>query len=111
MLARQDFRRRHERRLAARLDHGRGSEQGDEGLARADVAVEEPQHPVRLRQVGDDVLDGALLRRRERVGEGGDDSSRKQAFGGAAAAGALAQMRAQQRERQLAGEQFVIGKP
>jgi hypothetical protein len=73
VLARQDFGWRHERRLAAGLDHGRGSEQGDEGLARADVAVEEPQHAVRLRQVGDNVLDRPLLRGRERIGEGTDD--------------------------------------
>ena len=73
VLARQDFGRRHERRLAAGLDHGRGGEQGDEGLARADVAVEKPQHAVRLRQIGDNVLDRALLRRRERIGEGADD--------------------------------------
>ena len=111
MLARQDFGRRHERRLAAGLDHGRGGEQRDDGLARADVAVQKPQHAVRLRQVGDDVLDRALLRRRERIGQGSDDPRAQTAFGGAAAAGALAQMRAQERERELAGEQFVIGKP
>ena len=73
MLARQDFGWRHERRLAAGLDHRCGGEQGHEGLARADVAMEEPQHAVRLRQVGDDVFDRALLRRRERIGEGTDD--------------------------------------
>ena len=37
--------------------------------------------------------------------------ARKQALGGAAAAGAAAHMRAQQRERELARQQFVIGEP
>ena len=41
----------------------RGGEQRHHGLAGADVAVQQPQHAVRLRQIGDDVGDGALLRR------------------------------------------------
>ena len=51
----------------------RGGEQRDQRLARADVAMQKPQHAVGLRQVGDDVGDGALLRRRQRIGQGGDD--------------------------------------
>ena len=42
MLARQNFRRRHQRRLPAGLDHGRGRQQRDHGFSRADVAVQEP---------------------------------------------------------------------
>ena len=74
MLARQNFRRRHEGRLAAGLDHGRGGEQSDERLAGTDIAVQQPQHAVGLRQIGDDVGDRALLRRRERIGERSDDA-------------------------------------
>ena len=76
MLARQDFGRRHQRRLPAGFDHGRGGEQRHHGLAGADVALQQPQHAVRLRQVGDDVVDRALLRRRQRIGQRRDDASR-----------------------------------
>ena len=96
MLARQNLGRRHERGLASGFDHGRGGQQRDDGLAGADVAMQQPQHAVRLRQIGDDVGDRALLRRRQRIGQGGDDARAQAALGGAAAAGAGAQMAAQQ---------------
>ena len=111
MLARQDFGRRHQRGLAAGLDHGRGGEQRHHGLAGADVALQQPDHAVRLRQIGDDVVDGAALRRRQRIGQGGDHLGAQQALAGAAAARQLALVRANQRQRELAGEQFVIGEP
>ena len=111
MLAGENFRRRHERRLAAGFDHGRGGEQSHQRLAGADIAVQQPQHAVRLRQVGDDVGYRAVLRGRQRIGQGGDDLGPQQPFGGAAAAGAFAHMAAQQRQRKLAGEQLVIGEP
>ena len=111
MLPRQNFGRRHERRLPAGLDHGRGGKERDHGLAGADVAMKQPQHAVRLREIGDDVVDRALLRRRERIGQRGDDPGAQQPLGGAAAAGARAHMAAQQCERELAGEQFVVGEP
>ena len=111
MLPRQDFRRRHQRRLPAGLDHGGGREQRDHGFSRADVAVQQPQHAMRLRQIGDDIADRALLRRRQRVGERRDDAFAQAAFGGAAVAGPLPHMRAQQGERELAGEQFVVSQP
>ena len=111
MLARQDFGRRHERRLTAGLDHMRRGEQRDHGLAGADVAVQQAQHALRLRQIGDDVGDGAGLRRRQRIGQRRDDARAQPALGRAAAAGAAAHMRAQQRERELARQQFVISEP
>ena len=111
MLAHQDFGRRHQRGLAAGLDHGRGGQQRHHGLAGADVALQQPHHALRAGQIGDDVVDGAALRGRQRIGQRRDDLGAKQAFAGAAAAGQLALMRANQRERELAGEQFVVGEP
>ena len=70
--------------------------QRDHGLAGTDVAVQQPQHALRLRQIGDDVGDGALLRRRQRVGQRRDYLRAQPALGGAAAAGAQAHMGAQQ---------------
>ena len=111
MLPRQNLGRRHQRRLPAGLDHGRGREQRDHGFSRADVAVQKPQHAMRLRQVGDDIGDRALLRRRQRVGQRRDHPFAQAALGGAAVAGPLPHMRAQQGERELAGEQFVVSQP
>ena len=111
MLARQNFGRRHEGRLAAGLDHMRGGKQRDDGLARADVAMQQPQHALRLRQIGDDVGDRALLRGRQRIGQGGDNARAQNTLGGAAAARPRAHMRAKQRQRELAGQQFVVGEP
>ncbi len=111
MLARQNFRRRHQRRLAAGLDHGGGGQERDHGFSGADVAVQEPQHAMRLRQVGDDIADRALLRRRQRIGQGGDHALAQAALGGTAVAGPLPHMRSQQGERELAGEQFVVSQP
>ena len=111
MLAREDFGRRHQRGLPAGLDHGRGREQRHHGLAGADVALQQPHHAMRQRKVGDDVVDRADLRRRQRIGQRRDHLGAQQAFAGAAAAGLAALVRAHQRERELAGEQFVIGEP
>jgi hypothetical protein len=109
MLACQKLGRRHECRLAACFDHGRGGEQSHDRLAGANVAVQQPQHPVGLRKICDNVGDRALLRGCQRVGQRGDHSSAQKSLGGAAAARSFAHMTAQQRERELARKQFVIG--
>ena len=76
MLAGEDFGRRHQRRLPPGLDHGRGGQQRHHGLAGADVALQQPHHALRPRQIGDDVVDGARLRRRQRIGQGRDHLAR-----------------------------------
>ena len=111
MLACQDLRRRHQGGLPARLDHGGCSEQRDDGLAGADIAMQQSQHALRLRQVGDDVGDRALLRRRQRIGKRRDDARMQPPLGGAAASGAGAHMGAQQCKRELARQQFVVSEP
>ena len=55
MLARENFRRRHQRGLSAGLDHPGGSEQRDDRLAGADVALEQAQHALRRGEIGIDV--------------------------------------------------------
>ena len=76
MLARQNLGRRHEGRLPAGLDHCRGGEERNHGLARADIAVNQPQHACRPRQIGDDVAGRARLRRRQGIRQGCDDAAR-----------------------------------
>ena len=93
------------------LVDGRGGEQRHDGLAGADVALQQAQHALRPREIGDDVVDRALLRGRERVGQGLDHAGAQPAFARAAASRLALAMGAQQRERELAGEQLVVGKP
>ncbi len=111
VLPRQDFGWRHQRRLPAGFDHGRGGKQRHYGFSRADVAVKKSQHPVWLRKIGDNIGDGALLRRRERVGQRLDDTLAQQTLGRRAMSGPLPHLGAQQRQRELARQQFVIGEP
>ena len=54
MLAGQDLGRRHQRRLAAGFGGARHGEQPDHRLARADVALQQAQHPLGLGKVGMD---------------------------------------------------------
>ena len=111
MLAGEDFGRRHEGGLAAGFDHRRGGDQRHHGLAGADVALQQPQHALRARKVGDDVVDRLLLRMGERIRQRLEDARAQAAFAGRASAGLPAHVRAQQRQRELTGEQFVIGEP
>ena len=62
MLARQNLGRRHHRRLPANLDHVGHGEQRDDGLARADVALQQPDHALFGAQVRADVGQRLLLR-------------------------------------------------
>ena len=64
-----------------------------------------------LGEIGDDVGDRARLRRRERVGQRLDQLLAQVPGAGCRAAGRAPQMRAHQGERQLTGEQLVIGEP
>ncbi len=85
MLAGEYLRRRHEGGLAAGLDHGGGGDQGHDGLAGADIALQEPQHTLRQSKIVDDVVDGLLLRMRERIGQRLENAGAHLAFAGCAA--------------------------
>ena len=62
-----------------------------------------------LAEVGDDFADGARLRQRQRVGQGLDQLLPQVPGSCRRAAGGAAQMRAHQRQRELSGQQLVIG--
>ena len=110
MLTRQNFCRSHEGRLAAGFDDGRGGEQRDNSLARADVALKEPQHAFGLGKVSVDFSDCARLRRRQRIGQCCNDFLCELAITLAWAACEPLLARADQTERELAGEQLVVSK-
>ena len=111
MLARQNLRRRHQRGLRARLDGRRHGEQRDDGLAAAHIALQQAHHAVRRRKVGVDLREHAELRRREPERKLGEDRSAKSAWGGKDASGAAAQPLPNDRQRELVGEELVIGEP
>ena len=69
VLAREHFRRRHQRRLRAGFDRDRHGEQRDDRLARADVALQQPQHAARRGHVRLDLAQGLALRAGQREGE------------------------------------------
>ena len=96
--------------LPASVDGG-GREQRHHGLAGADIALQQPQHPHRLAQILGDGGDRLALRGRQRIGQRVDDPVAQMAVAGVAVAGRAAQLRADQRQRQLTGQQFVEGKP
>jgi hypothetical protein len=62
MLFGQQLGRRHQCDLIAGLHRGQRSQRGDHRLAAADVALHQPQHRLRLRQIPRDFGADALLR-------------------------------------------------
>ena len=69
MLARQDFRRRHQRRLAAGLHRARHGEQRHHGLAGADIALQQAQHAFWLGEVVLDFDQRLFLAACQRIGQ------------------------------------------
>jgi len=65
-LFREELRRRHDRRLPLRPRGLQRRCKRDRGLARADVALQQPIHRHVAREVIPDLVDGAPLRLRER---------------------------------------------
>ena len=61
VLARENLGRRHQRGLAAGLDHRGRREQRDDGLAGADIALEQAQHALGLAEIGIDGGDRPAL--------------------------------------------------
>ena len=109
VLARQDLGRGHQRRLAAGLDGGEHGEERHQGLAGADVALQQAVHPAGLGHVGGDLGDGAGLGGGRRVGERGEHPVAQPAVAGGGEALGAAHPGAGERERHLVGEQLVVG--
>ena len=112
MLAGQDLGRRHQGGLAAGLDGARHGEQRHHGLARADIALQQAQHAPVGAEIGAD-----LGRARgscapvSAKGRAGLDPAREPAVAGILAAGAAAAAGTGEGERQLRGQELVIGEP
>ncbi len=101
--------RRHQRRLSAGLDRGRHGEQRDDGLAAADIALQQPDHAVRPGEIGVDLGKRARLRARQLEGERGDDRLAEPAGRGEDAPARPPHALADDGERKLVGEELIIG--
>ena len=109
VLAGEDFGRRHQGRLLAGFRDGGRSEQRHHGLAGADVALQQAQHPQRLVEVVGDGFRGLLLRWRQCVGQRVDDLVTQMSVARIALTRRAAELRAHQRQRQLPSQEFVEG--
>ena len=69
MLFRQRLRRRHQRALAPVLDRTQQRVERDDGLARADVALQQPLHGNRAGEIDVDLAHRLLLVHRQREGQ------------------------------------------
>ena len=111
MLARQDFGRRHQRRLAAGLDGARHGEQRHHRLAGADIALQQPQHAFGIGEVGVDFGQREFLAAGQRIGQGRAQFLDDAAVADQRPARQAADFCPHQRQRDLAGQQLVIGEP
>ena len=111
VLTGEDFGRGHHRRLRSRLDGVGHGEQRNDGLAGADIALQQPQHAVGLGHVGADFVQRTALRGGQFMAEGGAYPGGGFARTVQHAAGRFLEAAADKTERQLAGQQLVIGEP
>ena len=111
VLACQQLGRRHERGLRAGLHRSRHSEQGNDSLAAADIALQETQHAVGIGEIGVDLRQRPALRARKLERELGDNRLTQFALSFERTPGTAAHALADHGESKLIGEQLVIGKP
>ena len=106
MLRGKDLGGRHQRGLVAVFDGDEHGLQGDDGFARAHIALQQAAHGTGLAHVGDDFAEGAFLRRGGMEGQHFADGFADFVGGGERDAGALAHAAAFQLEAQFEEEQF-----
>ncbi len=111
MLAGEDLGRRHQRGLTAALDRAQHRQQRHDGLAAADIALQQAHHALWLRHVGGDLGDRQALGAGQREAEPGFDPAGQRARPDERPALLAAAARAHQCHRELAGEHLVIGEP
>ncbi len=110
MLLREDFRRRHQRPLKSVFHREQQSCQRHRRLARPHVALQQPRHRVELLEVAEDLVDHALLRRREIEGQALAERREQGALDLVGEAfGQLARLAALERPGQLEQQQLLVG--
>ena len=107
MLLGEQFGRRHQRYLSTGFDCGQRSQRGDDGLARANVALNQTQHRHTFTQVTYRFGADARLRCGRRKWQRSEESLAQVAIAAQHGGGLRAQAIAQLLERQMLGEQFL----
>ena len=92
------------------FNDGCGGKERHHCLARADIALQQPQHALRFGQIRSDVGPGAGLRWGERIGQRLDQLFPQPSGADRCPTGGAPDMRAYQRQSQLARQKLVIGK-
>ena len=111
VLAGEDFGGRHQRGLRAGLDRAQHGQHRHQRLAGADIALQQPQHAPRRGQVGVDLGQRVHLRLRRRPAERRQRLRPQRAVARQCPARPVAHPPAHEGERDLPGQQFVIGQP
>ena len=109
MLLGQHLCRRHQRRLSARLDRAEHGQHGDQRLARANVALQQPEHPAWSSEVPFDLGERHRLRGRRCVAEPGEGLRLQRAVSPQGAPRTRAHSPAHECQPDLSGQQFVVG--
>ena len=105
----EHLRGRHNRGLRAGLGGAEHGEESHQSLAAAHVALQQAQHPAWCSQVLINFRDGLHLRRGERVAEPGQGRLAQRAVAEERPAGPVPLACADVGERDLMGEQLVVG--
>jgi len=111
MLAHQYFRGRHQRALTTGFHGVQERQQRHDGLARSDISLQQPQHALVRCHVLFDFVQRGQLPIGEGKGQGGDGPGAQLAIASHPPPSGAAQLRPDQHQRQLVGEEFVIGQP
>ena len=111
MLPRQDFGWHHQGTLGAALNRRGQRQQCDDRLAGADIALQQPQHAIGRCHVFEDFANNNRLRVGEAIGQGVDELAAQFAGSRKPAPHRAFHIGPHQRQRQLIGQQFVIGQP
>ena len=106
-----EFGRRHQRRLQAGFHRAQHGQQRHDGLAGADIALQQPQHALRRCHVLFDFGQRLQLRIGQGEGQGGDGLGLQLAGAGDRRGPCRRAGGADQQQRQLVGQQLVIGQP
>ncbi len=111
VLAGEDLGGCHHRRLAAGLDRRQHGQHGNQRLARAHIALQQPVHPVFGSHVGGDLLDRAELRACRGVGKLGQHAFAQAAVAAGGVALGPLHPGTGESQRHLVREDLVVGQP
>ena len=107
MLLGEYFGGRHHRRLAAGIHRGEAADRGDDGLAAADVALQQPLHRMRLGEVLEDLRHRAPLRPRQAERQPSQEALQQRPVRGQGQRIARASRPVRHAHRQLLREQLI----